>query len=942
MSGDLLQTKLFVPRLRPFLVPRPRLIQQLNQGLHQQCKLTLISAPAGFGKTTLVSEWVHQKDEPHRQTDPSRPGSRQTSTFIPHPSRVGWLSLDESDNDLARFLTYFIAALNGIRGIENPLGHKAMAMLQSPQPPPTETLLSALINDIAALPDCIILVLDDYHVIDSPPVDEALTFFLEHLPPQLNLVIITRIDPDLPLARLRARRQLLELRAADLRFSAAQAAEFLNRVMGLGLSADDIAALEARTEGWIAGLQLAALALQGPITLPGNGHSSDRIKSFTGSHRFVLDYLVEEVLEQQTKGVQNFLLRTAILDRLTGSLCDALNGQEDGQAILEMLEHANLFIVALDDERRWYRYHHLFSDLLRQRLQQTQAEQIPQLHLSASAWYEQQGLWADAIRHAFAADDLERAADLAELAWEPMNMSYRSVTWLGWVKALPEDLVQARPALSAGCGWASLDSGDLAAAASHFQDAERWLDLSQIARTPLDAAPDEEAFRSLATMIANGRAYLAQALGDVAGTVKYAQLASKLLHDKDYFEQGLSDILLGFAYWTNGDLETAVGAVTDAITKMKLAGKLPFIISFTSYLADILTAQGRLREAVTTYEALLDIAAAQGEIDAPETAVAHLGLGELFLEQGDMEAARRHLQTSEAFGEQPWFAPWYRHWIVAHARLMRAQGDLEGVLELLNGAERLYYRHPIPDVRPLKALFARAQLALGQLPEVWRWAGTQGLMVDDDLNYLREFEHITLARLLIAQGEQKPDDMDLQTALRLLERLLEAAEAGGRMGSVVEIQALQALAFAARGSLSLALDSLDQALKRAEPEGYFQLFVDEGPAMARLLYKALSQDIAPDSVRRLLAAYPVSEPESVTPPQSARPELNWIEPLSERELEVLHLIAQGFTNREVGERLYLTLNTVKAHTRNIYSKLGVNSRLQAVARARDLGVLSSN
>ncbi len=413
MPDTLLQTKLFIPPLRQTLVPRLRLIERLNQGLQLGHKLTLVSAPAGFGKTTLIGEWLGRL----------RLDAAKESQIT---DRVAWLSLDEGDNDPGRFLTYFVAALNQVEGIDTTIGERALDMLQSAQPPPAEDVLVSLINEITAISGRIILVLDDYHVIDAQPVnvsasvdastsvDGVLTFLLEHLPPQMYLVIATREDPQLPLARLRARGQLTELRATDLRFSSSEAAEFLNQMMGLDLPAADIAVLESRTEGWIAGLQLAALALQGPISMQKNEDVANLIKSFTGSHRFVLDYLIEEVLEQQAQSVQTFLFQTAVLDRLTGSLCDALTGQNDGQQTLEYLEQANLFIVPLDNERRWYRYHHLFADLLRQRQRQTQSEQLPILHLRASMWYEQNGFADEAIEHALRAEDFEQTAQLIE------------------------------------------------------------------------------------------------------------------------------------------------------------------------------------------------------------------------------------------------------------------------------------------------------------------------------------------------------------------------------------------------------------------------------------------------------------------------------------------------------------------------------------------------
>ena len=924
---QLLTTKLYIPPTRPELVFRPRLIERLNEGLHR--KLTLISAPAGFGKTTLITEWLGILR-----------GNTQKDTSI---DSFAWLSLDANDNDYLHFLTYLVAALNRRSGGDNiTIGDKALKLLQSPQPPPVETVLISLINEIATAPNKIILILDDYHLIEAKAIHNALNFLLENLPQRLHLVIATREDPLLPLSRLRARDQLTELRAIDLRFTVPEAAEFLNEIMGLNLSSENLTALETRTEGWIAGLQLAAISLQG------QANTSRLIQSFTGSHRLVLDYLIEEVLDQQPVSVQNFLLQTAILNRLNGSLCNAVTGQNNGQATLEMLERSNLFIVSLDNERNWYRYHHLFTDLLRQRLHQNFPEQIPDLHQLASEWYEQQGLWSDAIRHMLASENIERAADLIELAWHPMNTSYQSVTWLNWTKALPDELIRSRPALSTACGWAFLDTGDLETADLRFRDAEQWLSTPVNVNEPFEISPDtrvilnKEETRSLITSIANGRAYLAQALGDVNGTVKFAQQASKLLHENEYFERGLSDILTGFAYWSNGNLEAAYKAVTEAIENMRMTKRIPFIISFTSYLANIMTTQGRLHETIRTYLQLLENVAKPGQSEVKETAVLHLGLSEIYLEQGDIEAAKRHLQKGEKLGEQPSFPPWYRHWICAHVRVMAAQGDWGSVIEMLEDADDLYYRHPIPDVRPLTALLARARLAQGNLTEVQRWVQERGLSVDDGLSYLREFEHLTLVRLLIARFKNEQDNADIQDAIRLLERLLNAAEEGKRMRSIIEILVLQALAYESKDDIPKALVPLKRALSLAEPEGYFRIFVGEGPPIARLLYEALTHDISPDYVQRLLGAFPVDETEKSETLQPHEPGSELIEPLSEREIEILQLIAEGLTNQKIGARLYLSLNTVKAHTRNIYGKLGVNSRTQAAAKARALGLLSSS
>jgi LuxR family maltose regulon positive regulatory protein len=922
---ELLTTKFFIPLTRSELVPRPRLINELNDSLRK--KLTLISAPAGFGKTTLVSDWV--KDL--RKAADLKKGAC---------CKITWLSLDEGDNGLERFLAYFIAALYQAIGVDHSLSSGALEMLQSPRSPPTEVILTSLINEVATFPAEIAMVLDDYHTIESPSIDAALTFLLEHLPPRIHLIIITRVDPPFPMARLRARGQLAELRAADLRFTSTEAAEFLNHVMGLNLSDEDIRALEARTEGWIAGLHLAAISLQR------NTDTSALIKSFTSSHRFVLDYLIEEVFEQQPENIQVFLLQTSILRRLTGSVCDALTGQDDSQAILEMLENANLFIVPLDEQRYWYRYHHLFAGLLRNRLNQLQPEKVPILHRKASEWYQNNGFTEQAIEHSLSAEDFDRAAVLVEQAWPEMHRSYQSVTWLRWAKEIPDELVRARPVLSTGYGWSLIDTGDMEGADLHLQDAERWFDTRAPMNEQSEVAPvrqvdlDQAALRSLSASIANARAYLAQAYGDVAATEKYAQQALDLLHENEYFERGLSAILAGFAYWASGDLEAAQRAITDAISMMQILGKIPFIISFTSYLADIMIAQGRLNGTKKLFLRLLDLAAERSESELPEMAVVHLGLSELYFEQDNLQSAKWHLQKSEELGELPAFPPWYRHWILMQVRIRENEGDLEKVTQILNEAESRYYRHPIPDVRPLPALFARALLVEGKLNEAMHWVRERGLSVDDDLSYLREFEHLTLVRVFIAQYKNKYDDGLINDAIGFLERLLKAAEEGGRVGSVIEILVLQALAHDAQGDIPSALVSIERALDLAEPEGYIRIFVDEGPSMAHVLYEALSRGIAPDYVRRLLAAFPDDKPDQAETSQTQTTQSGLIEPLSEREIEVLNLIASGLTNQAVAGRLYLSLNTVKVHTRNIYGKLGVNNRTGAVARAKALGILS--
>ncbi len=917
MPETLLRTKLFVPPLRPNLVPRPQLIERLNQGLQLGHKLTLISAPAGFGKTTLVSEWVACCERP-----------------------AAWLSLDEGDNDPTRFLTYLVAALQTIAAN---IGEGVLGVLQSPQPRPTESILTALLNEITAVPDNFALVLDDYHLIDAKPVDDALTFLLEHLPPQMHLIIATREDPHRPLARLRAGGQLTELRTTDLRFTSAEAARFLNQVMGLNLSAVEIAALENRTEGWIAGLQLAALSKQG------RADTASFTQAFTGSHHFVLDYLVEEVLQRQPERVRSFLLQTSILDRLSGPLCDAVTGQEDGRGMLEALERGNLFVVPLDDKRQWYRYHHLFADVLRAHSMEEQPDRIPTLHRRASEWYEQKDLPSDAIRHAIAAEDFNRAADLAELAWPAWSGSFQSITWLGWVKVLPEELVRARPVLSVAYAQALLGAGKLEAAEARLLDAERWLeptvDMSDRPEAPTTkmVVVDEEQFRSLPASRAMARAYHAQAIGDFPGTVKYTQRLLDLLPEGDHLRRGQTTALLALAYWASGDLEAAHRTFSDALAFMQRAGNILDTINGAFVLADMKMTLGHLHEAVSTCEHALQLATEHGKPMPLGTEEVYTGISELHRERGDLEAAAQDLATSKKLGEQVELPDWQYRWCIAHARLNVARGDLVGAIDLLHEAERLYIRTPLPEVRPIAAMKARVWVGQGRLTNALSWARERGLSFDDELSYLREFEHVTLARVLIAQYKSDLVDGSIHEAVGLLERLLKAAEEGRRMGSVIEILTLQALAHEAQGNIPPALVSLERALTLAEPEGYLRLFIDEGPPMETLLKKMKLEDGRPvlsevkgmkEYIRKLLAAF--SDKESRPPSPSSQP---LIEPLSERELEVLRFLTTELSGPEIAQELMVELSTLRSHTKNIYSKLNVSSRRAAVHKAEDLNLI---
>jgi LuxR family maltose regulon positive regulatory protein len=940
VSAPILASKLYIPPFRPDLVLRPRLINRLNDGLAIGCKLTLISASAGFGKTTLVSEWA---------TGCQRP--------------VAWLSLDEGDNDLARFLIYLVAALQTLlpKTSGANIGAGALAVLQSPQPPPTESILTALLNEIATIPDHFVLVLDDYHVIDSQPVDQGLTFLLDHLPSQMHLVIATREDPNLPLARLRARGQLTELRAADLRFTPAEAAAFLNQVMGLKLSKDDIAALETRTEGWIAGLQLAAIALQSQLSMRGREDIASFIQAFTGSHRFVLDYLVEEVLQHQPEQIRGFLLQTAILDRFCAPLCNAVTERQDGKEMLDVLDRSNLFLVPLDDKRQWYRYHHLFADILQTHLTEAQPEQVSSLHQRASEWYEQNDLPADAIRHALAAEYFERAASLAELAWPAWRWPVQCTAWLDWVKALPQEVVRARPVLSVAYAQALLNAGQLEAAEGRLLDAERWLET--ISDRPEDpptgmVVVDKAQFQSLPASVATVRAYHAQAIGDWPGTVMYTRQVLDLLPEEDHFMRGSATMLLGLAHWASGDLEAADRTFSNGMASRQKAGHIFYTIDAAIVLADMKMVLGHLREAIRTCEQALQLANEHGEPMPQGTEDVYTEISKLHREQGDLDAAAQDLATSKNLGEKVVLPDWQHRWCIAQARLKETLGDPDEALDLLDEAERLFVRTPLPNLQPISAMKARIWVAQGRLTEALGWAHERSLSVDDDLSYLREFEHITLARVLIARYTSDRVDDFIREAVELLGRLLKAAEEGGRMGSVIEILILQALAHQAQGNTAPALMPLERALALAEPEGYVRIFVDEGKPMAELLMRIEAKAGMPrlkGYIFKLLSAfdmhkgiYPSDSALSSTPVEQNKSLLHakpavypgpLIEQLSERELEVLRLLRSELNGPEIARELIISLSTVRTHTQNIYAKLGVNNRRSAVRRAEELELL---
>jgi LuxR family maltose regulon positive regulatory protein len=910
IASPLLETKLYIPRSRRGLVARPRLAERLDRGA--KSRLTLISAPAGFGKTTLLAEWLA-----------AAPADRRAAA---------WLALDPGDNRPVAFWTYLIAAL---RTAEPGVGARALALLQSAQPPPIEAVLATLLNELGAGSKEVVLVLDDYHVIDAGEVRAGMVFLLEHLPPRLHLVLAGRADPALPLARLRARGELVEIRAAELRFTPEEAAAYLNEVMGLGLAAGEIAALAGRTEGWIAALQLAALSLRG------RADAAAFIAGFAGDHRYLVDYLVDEVLQHQPERVRTFLLQTSILDRLGGAVCDAVTGRDSGGAMLEALERGNLFVVRLDDRRRWYRYHQLFADVLRAHLADEQPERVPELHRRASAWHERHGERPEAIHHALAAKDFARAADLIELAARATLRTYRSGRLLDWLRALPDDLVRTRPVLSTYYAFALLGVGELGAAEAWLGNAERWLDGT--AGEPPGAASarmvvaDEEELRSVPAIIALARAYRAQVLGDVATTLDQGRRALDLMPEGDDVWRGGAAVLLALAHWASGDLEAAQHIHDGGVASLERTGDISLAISAAYDGADLRKARGRLSEAERLYERSLQLAPGQTDAAIPGVADLHLGLSDVHCERNDVEAARWHLQRGEELGRHAALPQTASRLCVARARIRQVEGDLHGALELLEQAERLHVRGPVPEIRPIAALKVRVWLAQGRLAEPLAWARARGLSVEDDLDYPRECAHITLARVLIARCGREADHQAGGHALGLLGRLLTEADAHGRTGSAIEILVLQALAHRARGRIDTGLDPLERALTLAEPEGYVRMFVDEGEPMRDLLRHAVGAGISSAYARRLLSAF--EERTHSGSAQHTAAGAGLVEPLTARELEIMRLVAVGMRNQEIAEQLVISLPTVKRHIANLYGKLGVGHRTEAVARANALGLL---
>ncbi len=901
MSAPLLQTKLYTPPTRPDIVSRPRLIERLNASLSR--KLSLISAPAGFGKTTLLSEWADVCARP-----------------------VAWLSLDPGDNDPARFLAYLIAAL---QTLENNLGQGALTALQSPQAPPPEELLIGLINQINALPASAsagagrdwILILDDYHTISAQPVHQAVKFLLEHLPGNLHLAIATRSDPPLPLARLRAHGQLTELRQSDLRFTPDEVTQFFNQALELDLSSADVTALAGRTEGWIAGLQMAAISLRGRRRTQ-NGHGvSDFVQAFTGSHRFILDYLMQEVLNQQPDSLQEFLLCTSVLDRLTGPLCDALMDGNGGQSTLNQLEQNNLFLLPLDTERRWYRYHHLFAELLQQRLQQTEPDRVPALHRRASQWYESNQLTDPAIHHALSAQDWERAARLVEEAAQATWMHSQVATFLSWLAQLPDELVRARPRL------------DIYYATGLLMDGQP-LEVVQARLQEISQSAAADAISGEITLL---QSMIAAYQGETEQSAALSRQALQTLPPDSLFLRSLAAGLYGLAQLYGGEIKAATQALNEALKISQQVGNRLNAVLALSHLAELALLQGRLHQAQGLYQQALDQATDDRGRALPIAGLALIGLGQLAYEWDELETAEQQISQGIELIKQAQKPGAIRGYIYL-ARLKQARGDKTGAHEAMQRAQRLANQFDAMDADDVLVALNQVHLWLiqGNLPAAAHWAQERdpqtGVSPEVEggswFSLLQELEHMVLARVYLAQ--KRPNE-----ALQVLDPLLQTVETRKQTWVVIMVLALRGLALQAMGHTDQALNALERALALAEPESLVRTFVDEGPNMAELLRHAASQGITPGYVSQLLAAFDTFD-EPALAPASSQP---LIDPLSEREMEVMHLLATHLSSPEIAKKLFISVNTVRSHIKSIYSKLNVHSRLQAIERAHELGLL---
>ena len=910
-DGPLLRTKLFAPRASSRLVSRPRLVELLDGA--PRVPLTLVSAPAGFGKTTLVTEWLTCRTP-----------------------RFGWLSLDAGDNDLTSFLRYLVAAID--RALPEPSGSLAQ-LLRSPQPPAPQAILAELLNHLTGYsadrgaedPDGqteVLIVLDDYHVVESPEVHSSVRFLLDHLPPNAHLVTITRADPPLPLSRLRARGQLVEIRADALRFGADESAAFFAEAMRLPLTPEQVERLAERTEGWAAGLKLAALSLQ---------HRPDverAVRDFSASHRYVLDYLADEVLVRESDEVQRFLVETSILDRLCGPLADAVTGRSDGLEMLRHLERANLFLVALDDDGEWYRYHHLFADLLRKRLGQSRPSLAPALHRRAAEWLDARGLIPEAIDHALRSEDTDYAADLILRNWQRHTHRGEIDTVLGWLNALPAETMRDRLPLAAACCWLLWLKGQIAAVEARLPEIERAHD--EYARAGRLPAGDPE-YLALPAQLATLRSFVARQHGDLQATVTWAERALVLSDAENVFLRSVVYFGLAVAYHASGDLERAAPAYSEAIRLCWAIDNSLGAVGSACSFARVQGSRGRLAEGIATCEGVLREVEARGIGSLPGCALVRAALADFRRETGDLDEAEEQLRLASLLAGRGGFQESARRTGVALARLRLSQANPAAALRTIKETE-VALRPEDARVHGGEAAVqqARVWLSLGDLTEADRWLEEATRRIGEDQGHARDGLLTLRARVGLARGESSEVRRGIAAALAW-------ANAGGREGLTIELLILRSLAWAAEGRLDPALADLGEALARGGRAGYFRLFLDEGEPLPRLLRIGVERGVwggpASAHAERLIRAGVCSESANTQAAGGATcgaPRAILVEPLSEREREVLKLLAEGLSNREIAERLIVAEGTIKTHVHNIYGKLGVANRVQAITRAREL------
>ena len=880
----MLATKLSFPPLRTQLVPRTRLVEQLQEGLKRP--LILISAPAGYGKTTLLLEW--------------RIG-------VGRKFPVAWLALDEDDNDLHSFLNYIALALEtagtGLAG-------NTLLLLQSPAPTSTERILTSLVDDLSGYPHDLAIILDDYHAIDSKPIHEALRFLLEHLPAHIHLVLLTRSDPPLPLPRLRVRNQVMEIRTADLRFTFEETAAFLKDIMSLELAAQDIAALEARTEGWIAGLQLAALSMQGRSDIP------SFIAAFTGSHHYVVDYLVEEVLNRQNEAIRDFLLKTSILNRLSAPLCNALTGQSDGQQMLEHLERSNLFLTPMDDERHWYRYHHLFADVLRNRLQHSQPELLAALYRRAIAWYEENGFIDQAISHALAVSEFEYAAQLLARHWlDLLTHGQMHTTLIQWLDALPRDLHANRPRLNMLHAWLLVSAGNMSAAQPYALRVAQAMEQDTSETSELASLPAELlAFESYKAIHERKLDY----------ALELARQALQLAPEDAVFTRTAISLAQSWAYLEMGCMDEALQASQQGFVLARSGSTPASKVSAVNNMGLALQVQGQLHHAMDVYREALQDVEVEAQEHYPQYGLIYIGMADIHYQWNNLERAHHHFSVGHQMVEQGGYPVEVITARLGLAKLRYAQGEYPATLELLEDVAPLLQKaEGAVDVDKLEALQARWQAALGQTDPAATWLSKIDLTVGDSLGISQATILFSAARVLLALSR-------LDEALNILSKMERVVHNGDNLSWEIEALVLQSMVWHRNGDSTRAFSYLEKALTMGEKEGFIRIFLDEGQPMVDMLRKSNFRFAG-----RLLA----SASTKILQPVPAFAAQGLIEPLSERELEVLKLIAAGRLNKEIGNELYIAIGTVKRHTANIFRKLDVINRTQAVARSRELRLL---